>query len=268
MANDNFSVTVIIPVHSRPELLLETIKSVYLQKGNLKIKVIVVDDHSPVPITKLLHDSFAKIRVIRNKKVLKSGPTRNQAIKFIDTDFVAFLDADDIWNPDFLSTSIAELSRGNYVGSIAMSTPIFDKDMSFGFKTKIYFLSWIRNFFQIVFYLFYSKTMPQEAFYLCQLSHQVYKADRINGLLFDPKYNFGGEDWKFALEVMDRGKIIIIPRMLIKYRYHKKSTTLLNYNLTRKWASYRQLFGELKKRKMGGIMVWLFNKYIDIFKSG
>ncbi|MCJ7805539.1 glycosyltransferase family 2 protein [Patescibacteria group bacterium] len=267
MPKDKISVTVIIPAYSKPELLLETLRSVYSQKGNYSIKIIVVDDCSPEPLGPIIKKSLPQVKVIRNRKNLKSGPARNQALNFINTDFVVFLDADDIWKKDFLRQSIKNISKGNYVGSVAMSSPLFDKDMPAGFKIKIYILSAIRDIFQLLFYLFHRKTMPRSAFYLCQLSHEVFRADKIKELKFDSNYNFGGEDWKFALEVMDRGMLVIVPKRLVRYRYHKKSTSLKDSYLKNKWNSYRQLFGELKKRKINGIMVWLFGKYIDTFKD-
>lgn len=266
MAKDKISITVIIPAYSRAELLLKTIESVLSQVGNYSIKTIVVDDHSPQPLAPLVRKRFPKVQVIRNVTNLKSGPARNQALRFVHSDFVAFLDADDLWKPDFLATSIKNISKGNYIGSVSMSSLLFEKNMDISYKLRVYLLSAIRDLFQMFFYIFNFRKLPRESFYLIHLSDAVFKTNAIKGLSFDEKYNFGGEDWKFDLEVMDRGNLIFIPKRLVEYRYHKKSTTLIDYNLKNKWNSYIQLFGELKKRKIKGLMVWLFSKYIDAFK--
>lgn len=258
-------VTVIIPAYGNHLLLLETLRGVYLQAGNFKLQVIVVDDNSPIPLGPIVRKNFPKVTVIRNSMNLKSGPSRNQALKNLKTDYVAFLDADDIWNPNFLSTSIKTIVSKN-VGSVCLSQPLYSPDLPLSFKIKIHVLSTIRDMFQYVFYFLNSKKLPQSAFYLCQLSHLVFDYKKISSLRFDKAYNFGGEDWKFALESLDRGTIQIVPQRLVKYRYHRKSATQKKVNLKKKWQSYTQLLTELEKRRISGPMTYLFKQYINLFK--
>lgn len=258
-------VTVIIPAYGNHPLLLETLRSVYQQAGNFKLQVMVVDDNSPVPLGPIIQKKFPKVTIIRNHQNLKSGPSRNQALKNLKTDYVAFLDADDIWKPNFLSTSIKAIGDKN-IGIVCLSQPLYSSDLSLPFKLKIYMLSVIRDIFQYMFYFLNSKKLPQSAFYLCQLSHLVFDYKKIASLHFDKAYNFGGEDWKFTLESLDCGSIEIIPQRLVRYRYHKKSATQKIVNLKRKWQSYAQLLPELKKRSISGPMTYLFKQYINLFK--
>lgn len=267
MRGNKKTVTVIIPAYSRPELLIETLDSIYRQKGALHTKVIVVDDHSPVPLGPTIKRKYPEVKVIRNKVNLKSGPARNMALGFIDTEYVAFLDADDIWHEDFLRHSIKNIEESDSIGSIALSTPMFYKKVPPTFKIKILILSFIRDFFQILFYIFNSKKILPSAFYLCQLSHLLFKAKAITGISFDPNYNFGGEDWKFVLEVMDRGSFIIVPKRIVQYRYHNKSSSLMRENRLNKWNSYKQLFSETEKRHLSGVMMVLFAAYIKSFQK-
>ena len=267
MQGNKKTVTVIIPAYSRPELLIETIDSIYRQKGALHTRVIVVDDHSPTPLGPAIKRKHPEVKVIRNKINLKSGPARNVALRFIDTEYVAFLDADDIWHEDFLRHSINNIEESGSIGSIALSTPMFYKRVPPTFKIKILTLSFIRDFFQILFYIFNSKNILPSAFYLCQLSHLLFKAEAIRGISFDPNYNFGGEDWKFILEVMDKGSFRIVPRRLVQYRYHNKSTSFMRKNRLNKWNSYKQLFNETRKRHLSGIMIVLFAAYIKSFQK-
>ncbi len=261
-----FDVTVIIPAYENPEILLRTLASVYGQKAKSLTKVVVVDDHSSQRLGPIIKKAFPQTTIIRNKINLRSGPARNQALRFIDTEYVAFLDADDLWEPAFLSKMVKLVSESNVAGAVSFSKQLFDTDLPPSFKIKIKLLSLIRDLFMGLFYVFNGQTAPQSAFYLCQLSHLVFRSQTVKGIKFDPKYNFGGEDWKFMLEVMDRGKIKILPRRLVDYRYHATSSTQKKINLQRKWASYTQLFDELDKRGIGGIMKIFFRWYISMFK--
>ncbi len=259
---NNINITVVIPAYSKPELLLRTLKSVYDQKGDYLIDVIVIDDNSPKALKPIIEKFFPQVKVIRNNKNLKPGLARNRALNFIDSEYVSFLDSDDIWEKDFLSESIKNLLGEKSIGTVAMSSPLFDKDVSLVFRLKIFLLSSIRNFFQILFYIFNCKVMPKSAFYLCQLSHILFKTEKIKGLSFDANYRFG-EDWKFILEVMNRGDLMIVPKKMVRYRYHINSYSQQNGSLKNKSSFYKRLLEESNNYKVKGIMVWLFKKYIQ-----
>ena len=147
MLKNKPSVTVVIPGYKRPELLLKTLKSVYRQKGNLSISVIVVDDHSPRSLRLVIKKQFPQTEVIRNSSNLRSGPTRNQALKFINSDYIAFLDADDLWSPTFLKESIQTINNYGSIGSISLSKPLLSPGLDKKFKLKIKLLSLIRDSF-------------------------------------------------------------------------------------------------------------------------
>ncbi len=260
-------VSVIIPAYKRPELLKETLASVYRQRGPFKLEVIVVDDCPTEPVRNSVNKYFPKVKYFLNKKNIKSGPTRNVGLKLARGDFVAFLDADDIWDPDYLALALKILEENSEVsGTVAFSRPCFASEVSSAFKFKILFLSVIRDSLQWLSWISRGK-MPQTLFYLCQLSHLVFRARAIKDIRFDPDYNCGGEDWKYVLEVMDRGEVKIIPKRLVNYRYHPQSATFDQKNLHLKWDSYRQLFSELDKRNLRGIFRELFMLYISTFQG-
>ncbi len=267
MLKNNPSVTVIIPSYKRPGLLLKTLKAVYKQKGGYNISVIVVDDYSPEPLRPIIKKDFPKTKIIRNSTNLRSGPSRNQALKFINSDYVAFLDADDLWFPTFLNQSIKAITDYGSIGSISLSKPLLSPGLSTKFIIKIKLLSLIRDCLQSLFYVFNRQQMPQSSFYLCQVSHLLFKSGVIKDLKFDTAYNFGGEDWKYVLEAMDRGFITIIPKRLVKYRYHPQSSIQNPINQKNKWRSYQQLFKELKRRTVNDFMTKLFGYYVKSFSK-
>lgn len=266
LVKEKRSVTVIIPVYSRVKLLKETLQSIYNQSGDFNLKVILVDDCSPKPIKPLLLSEFPKIKFIRNEKNLGSGLSRNIALSLVKSEYVAFLDSDDLWKSNFLNESLNELRKGSVNATVVFSSPLLSANLPMKFKLKIKLLSLIRDIFQIIFCIFNNFDVPKSAFYLCQLSHMVFKTKSIKKYKFDVNYIYGGEDWKFIIEVMDKIRIKIIPKRLAYYRYHLKGTTMMKKNLKRKWNSYNQLFDELSRRNIKGLMVELFRKYIDTFK--
>lgn len=78
--------------------------------------MVVVDDGSPAPAADELTDvmrDFSNVTVIRQEN---SGPgaARNRGLESIDpdTEYVAFVDSDDRWEPAFLSDALFALSNG------------------------------------------------------------------------------------------------------------------------------------------------------------
>jgi len=57
------------------------------------------------------HPGIPALHVIVNDRSTGAAEARNQALKRAEGDFVAFLDDDDIWSPEFLQLQVANLDR-------------------------------------------------------------------------------------------------------------------------------------------------------------
>jgi len=108
------TVAVIIPYFQRkPGLLCAALDSVAAQTGVGEVRVLVVDDSSPLPPESEIRDSTidpTRVTVIRQAN---AGPAvaRNRGLDSVppDADFIAFLDSDDVWTPGHLGNAIAAL---------------------------------------------------------------------------------------------------------------------------------------------------------------
>ena len=104
-------VSIIIPTHrSEPPFLAETLASVIGQEW-ANWEVIVVDDGSPDPdALRKLVSIDPRISVVRTA----SGGVaraRNLGFEHARGDLVAFLDYDDVWYPNHLSTAVGNLAN-------------------------------------------------------------------------------------------------------------------------------------------------------------
>ncbi len=112
------SVVAIIPHYQKEAgLLSRAVNSVLKQTCAEKISIIISDDESPIPALDDLKangiEQNDKIRVIRNQNG-GAGPARNRALDIVPdgTDYVAFLDSDDVWMPGHIETAIKALEYG------------------------------------------------------------------------------------------------------------------------------------------------------------
>jgi len=104
-------VSVVIPAYNAEQFVSEAIESV-LNQSYENIQCIVINDGST-------DDTSAKVKSFGNDVVLLEQDNmgvsyaRNNGINRANGEWIAFLDADDIWHPDKLSVQLDELSNTN-----------------------------------------------------------------------------------------------------------------------------------------------------------
>lgn len=113
------NITVVIPFYQkRPGILIKAVNSALVQKGTHTLKILIVDDASPVPARDELRAICdAHPGLIRIIEQANAGPAaaRNRALDEVapNTDLVAFLDSDDEWVADHLSNACLALGDRN-----------------------------------------------------------------------------------------------------------------------------------------------------------
>lgn len=111
------SVTVIIPHFNCSDLACHAIDSVFTQTLKPK-EIILVDDGSfPDHRDKIINAYQEKIKVIVHENNLGAAAARNTGMRHATGDFIAFLDADDIWHPNKLRDQIAFMERHGHTFS-------------------------------------------------------------------------------------------------------------------------------------------------------
>src|SRR5205085_11202609 len=107
-------VSVIISVFNATRYISETLDAVTAQKFR-EHEIIVINDGSAdtQALVRELAMHLENIVYIRQRN-LGPGAARNTGIENARAPIVAFLDADDIWTPDFLTSQYVFLGRNNY----------------------------------------------------------------------------------------------------------------------------------------------------------
>lgn len=102
-------VSVVIPVHDRPEALERAIASVLAQRFEGTMEIVVVDDASRVPVPE---KDEPRLRIVRHRVNRGAAEARNTGIREARGEFVAFLDSDDVWEPGKLAGQLAVMRAG------------------------------------------------------------------------------------------------------------------------------------------------------------
>jgi glycosyltransferase involved in cell wall biosynthesis len=106
-------ISVIIPTYNRRALLSETLSSVFAQTEAAG-DVIVVDDGSADGTAEYLQSQ--RVTVIRQPHSGLPSVARNAGLARARGEFVAFLDSDDVWEPDALAALRAALEAAPTAG--------------------------------------------------------------------------------------------------------------------------------------------------------
>jgi glycosyltransferase involved in cell wall biosynthesis len=107
-------ISVVIPAYNSAAFIWETLDSVSRQKFR-EYETIVVNDGSPD--TELFENAIISqvedIIYIKQQNA-GAGAARNVGVEHARGDIIAFLDADDVWLPDFLASQCVFLERHGY----------------------------------------------------------------------------------------------------------------------------------------------------------
>ncbi len=231
-------VSVVIPVYNVAPFVAETLASVFSQTFS-DFEVVVVNDGSPD--TKELEKEIApylKRITYLSQKNQGTAAARNTAIRQARGEFIAFLDGDDIWMPDYLETQMKFLAAENY--EMVYSDAVLFGNANFTSKT------------------FMEKSPSNgEADFISLVSGKcnvitsgtvVAKKRILEAGLFDEELpKIGMEDFDLWLRLAKRGTKIGYQRnLLLKYRV--RTNSLSGNNLER---ARRNIVGlEIVKKKL------------------
>ncbi|MDA8841277.1 glycosyltransferase [Candidatus Pelagibacter bacterium] len=125
-------VSIIIPYFKKKDYILDAINSILNQTyQNFEIIIVYDDiDKSELSLIYKIQKIDKRIKVLINKKNLGAGLSRNYAIKNSNGKYIAFLDADDIWNVEKLKKQVSIMEQKN-LSITHTSYKILDKNNNY-----------------------------------------------------------------------------------------------------------------------------------------
>lgn len=208
-------VTVVVPVYRDLDTVVEALESVRRQTVPPE-RVIVVDDGSDDGTADLVAERFPDLELVRQQN---SGPSaaRNVGWRLATTEWVAFLDADDVFEPERLAAQLALAAAEPSVGLVASNwaspaapAPPLRPERAYGAGDPASHcgapeVREITTLDIILLNRFQTSTVL--------VRREVLEA--VGGL--DPEMD-GTEDWDCWLRCSRRGRVLKIERPLVRYR--------------------------------------------------
>ena len=108
-------VSIIIPYYKKKKYISKTINSILNQSYNYFEIIIIYDDENLSDLSYLegLFKSYKKIKILKNSQTIGAGYSRNRGIENAKGEFIAFIDADDIWKKFKLENQINFMKQRN-----------------------------------------------------------------------------------------------------------------------------------------------------------
>jgi glycosyltransferase involved in cell wall biosynthesis len=123
---DSLRVSVIIPAYKAAGTIRRAVDSV-LRQTYPATEIIVIDDGSPDDIAGSLNSYGSRITLIRQKNQ-GAAAARNAGIDCATGELIAFLDADDYWEPQKLERHAALYQKYSEIGLTASDYYTFDPE--------------------------------------------------------------------------------------------------------------------------------------------
>jgi glycosyltransferase involved in cell wall biosynthesis len=205
-------ISVIIPAYNAELTIRETIESV--QKQTLSDwELIVVNDGSSdrtLEVVKSINDERLKIFDYQQAGV---SIARNRGMSQATGEYIAFLDADDLWTVDKLELQLEALRKNPEAGVAYSWTSLIDEQGKLLYPgNRIFYEGDVYGELLLTNFLI-SASNPL-------ISKQAIAS--IDG--FDSNIRLG-EDWEFYLRLAAKWQFIVVPRFQLFYRQYSNSTS-------------------------------------------
>ena len=245
------SVTAIIPCWKCKETIDRAVSSVYDQSLR-PVKLILVDDASgdgTAEYLDLIALRYPKnwIEVVKLTFNSGPGPARNAGWDISNTDFIAFLDADDAWHPQKIELQFNWMQKNPHASICGHSSNLYDQ--SSGFKSlmtleepKVY------GFFEMMIsnrmitrtvmlkrrlpFRFRDKNVTEDYLLWLEIAKnnlKLYRFDEPLACSFREEYSVGGYSgnlWKHELRELNA----------VKFLYKNNKIDMLTFIIFSSWS--------------------------------
>ncbi len=199
------TVSVVIPTYNSQDTIKAALESVYSQTVQPD-EIIVIDDESGDNTCAIVTANFPRVRLIKKQN---GGPSsaRNLGIKNARFEWIAFLDADDIWAKDKSDIQLHEITENPKAVLIASNWS--------GSAKTLLSLENARPPLNQVKKLWTSDILVLNRFQTSTVMAKRAQLEQLHGFRSELD---GAEDWDMWLRLSRLGEIILVQEQLVFYR--------------------------------------------------
>ena len=222
-------VSVVIPCYNATQFIPDALNSLCSQTFR-DFETILVNDGCPDTenLERVLEAYRSEIVYLKSGKWASISGSRNTGIQASRARYIAFLDADDIWEPDYLRVQVDILEQDSSLDMVYPNAVYFGEAGSWAGRT---FMQMNPSRGEVTL----RKLISREVCVFIGVTAR--RESLIRAGLFDPLIR-GGEDWDLWIRVVRTGgKATYHRRPLVRYRLRKGSMSNDKLDLLRNGLS-------------------------------
>jgi glycosyltransferase involved in cell wall biosynthesis len=254
-------ISIIIPLYNKEKHIKETLNSV-LNQSFKNFEVIIIDDHSADNSRNIVNEiKDNRITIYTNPKKGVSS-ARNYGINLSKNKYVALLDADDIWDLNYLSEIITLINEYPLAGAYCSGWAYFDddKNVTFPFNNFAFnFKDYISNYFE--------KAIENSIITSSSVIMDKSIFKKTKG--FDENLEIG-EDIDLWIRLALITKICYINKCLVLYRKNSSSDKIQIKNNTKSLINNLTKYNKIEKENYAlkrFLDYWRYFKLIDCLEN-
>lgn len=214
MTTDFHKISILMNSHNGAKYINDSVGSIIAQTHK-NWELVFFDncsDDDSHNILKKFNDN--RIKYFSSKNFLSLGQARKSAENYLNGDFIAILDVDDLWLPNKLKNQIEILSKNMDTSFIFTAVNFFNNSNSKNFFPYKKFIK--KNFFKE---FLFNYRVPLESI----LINKRY-IDKLQ-YFFDDRYN-SISDFDLLLRLSEISKVIYLPEITASWRLHDNNDTV------------------------------------------
>ena len=204
------SVTVVIPTYNYGRFIVDAIRSV-LDQTRPPSEIIIIDDGSTDETAAVVREFGSRVRYIRRDHAGVCA-ARNHGVTESTSELIAFLDADDTWEPTNLEKQLAKFESDDEIGLVYCAMREFDDET--GETIRLHMEGGEADVANNL--LLWEGPRIVRPGGVVTVSRKAF--DHVGG--FDTRMKVG-EDWDFCYRVALSFKIGFVAEPLVNYRNHR-----------------------------------------------
>lgn len=259
-------VSIILPLYNAEDFIVETIESVCKQTYS-SWELLVIDDcstDSSIDLVEVMAKKDSRIKLLHSPKNFggPAGP-RNIGLEYAQGEYIAFLDADDVWDLQKLEKQIKTIENDASINLICCKLNFIDRD---GGEIIV------RN---RCMYLKKKMTNPRWLFFYnyIAMSSVLIRRASIGSHKFDEDSQYVAiEDWKMWMALARDWKnkgVYYQPEALVSYRIVEDSISARSSNKVnkRRLSFYRNLYrsGQLGFIQSAFCQLYVYVKMFGVY---
>lgn len=216
-------VSIVMPAFNAEKHIRASIDSVLAQTYS-NFELIIIDDASSDGTASLLNQfsTEPRVRLLTNKSNLGVPSTRNKGIQVASGKYVALLDSDDIWLPQFLQSQMAILHSNPEISLLGCDFDFIDQNGQDITEEKV--LEQRKHINKTFGFIEYDLAYLMKTSPLIPSTWVSTKSNFLELGLFDPDLRVC-EDHALILGMSMIGKVCETTEVMAKYRKHEGQLT-------------------------------------------